>query len=194
MSQFAHKIPSTLTIILSNPVLIRDFSLPSPDEVMKPKPRGLFHSLVKSSVIRHYRIAYERHKIRNVNQEPIPELAAEEHDAPRESDFDGDKSEPIRPTSREFTTPEESQPSKPSDETQSESQTQPLSIQLTMFKEKFGEEASNYEHRAGRPPASEAGQASYPRAPKISDGQTEATCPICRKILPADDFEGESWM
>ena len=161
---------------------------------MKPKPRGLFHSLVKISVIRHYRIAYEQHKTDEFNHKAIQELAEEGHDVPVEGDCDGYRPEPMRTTGKASTTPEESQPSKPSDDTQSESQTQPLSIQLTMFKEKFGEEASNFEPRAERPPPSEAGQASYPRAPKILDGQTEATCPICKKMLPADEFEGESWM
>ena len=183
----------------SIPMFIDERFLPSsPDEVMKPKPLGLFLSLVKSSVARHYRMAYERNETdkenkESENKESIPQTPAAEEPKSPENDLDRTKWGPKQPTT-EGPILEESQQSKPSEETPSESKTQPLSIQMSAFKEKFGEDASNSGPRAKQPTVSEAGVASYPRAPKISDEQKDATCPICKKVLPANEFEGLSWM
>jgi hypothetical protein len=177
------------------PMFIDERFLPSsPDVVMKSKPLGLFLSLVKSSVARHYRIAYERIETDKENKKSIPQAPAAEEPKSPENDLDRTKGGPKQPTTKGPIPLEESQQSKPSEETPSESKTQPLSIQMSAFKEKVGEDASNSGPRAKQPTVSETGVASYPRAPKISDEREDATCPICKKVLPANEFEGLSWM
>lgn len=161
--------------------------IPSPDEVLTTQPLGLFLALVKSSVVRHYRIAYERHENERENKKTIPQVLVEEEPEPPADGLDRVKQQSNRPETipqEGLQLPELLQP-KPREETESDTTPTPLSIQPDVFREKLGEDASS---SGSRIPVSEAGVATYPQAPKISEGQEHATCPICKKSLPANVF------
>ncbi|KAF8861598.1 putative subtilisin, partial [Acephala macrosclerotiorum] len=123
------------------PMFIRLEDLPSCEDIMRPKPLGLFFALVKCSVVRHYRIIYERNETDKDNKKALLEAPLAEEPKPPEDNSD-------RTTER---------PNK-------------------------------------RAPVSEAGIALYPRPPKLSEGQKDATCPICKKVLSANEFENLSWI
>lgn len=162
--------------------------IPSPDQILTSQPMGLFLALVKTFVVRHFRASYERKDNGSQNKKAPTQSHGEEEEQESGPDTTGQEKQ-----QQSQSTPQKaSQSSQSRDETQSETKTNPLSLQTNVFKEKMGEASTSGPR--GRRPVSEAGAATYPQPPKIMDGQTDAVCPICKRVQPVHVFEGPSWM
>ncbi|RDW85690.1 hypothetical protein BP5796_04015 [Coleophoma crateriformis] len=165
--------------------------IPSPDKIMAPQPLGLFLSLVKTSVIRHYRICYQRNIVQEDSKKPTPQVVSAKSIKPAAVDLNRAEQRLERADDLLHTR----YPELNTEITQSEAMSNPLTLETAEFKKKLGEDASGSGRRAERQLVSEAGVALVPSAPRMSDGQKSGTCPICRESLPANIFESRlSWI
>jgi hypothetical protein len=168
--------------------------LPSKDDIMASQPADLFLALVKSSVVRHFRILYERNRRdREREKHEKPENKTQKIEPP-EVGKTGNKLTPPGPDQTATAAP--NHPTDAEDETRSENQPTLLSIDTNEYKKGIVRtDSGDLRLRDKRgTPISEAGVAYLPPAPKIIEGQNEAVCPICRQVFPADDLRGASWM
>ena len=134
---------------------------------------------------RYYRIQYER-KHRTQGQPRWKSLASE----PQEP-----IAEPV-PIPQQAATLDQHVLHQPQRyEVRSEAPTQPLTVDADIVEDRLKEglSASLSYKTVNTAPVSETGEASYPKAPNIKEGQSEATCPICLKDFEADTFKGAKW-
>lgn len=152
-------------------------------------PAGLRELIYSSILHRYYRIRYERdHRNQEKprwEQPPIqqvPERIAERsaHPAPSLQPAASAQPEIIPEQTRD---------------TISEAQTQPLTVDEEIVREKLKEGLSATPSRRNMETASrsETGDALYPKAPEIRDGQKTAICTICLRDYEADVFKEQKW-
>ncbi|KAI8663493.1 hypothetical protein NCS57_00950500 [Fusarium keratoplasticum] len=179
------------------PLEISEDLIPTKDKLLAPRPDGLFLALVKTSIVRHFRILYERDRRDRENrglaapamETPTPQVSnpAEGDTIPRQFNLS---------QSNKLASGEANQTAERGDEAQSEKQPTVLSIDVDGFNTGIArtDSGSTSAHGKSASPVSETGVASYPRAPKIPDGQKEGTCPICKQVLPAEELKGANWI
>jgi hypothetical protein len=148
-------------------------------------PEELRQLIYTSILHRYYRIQYERsHREKELPRWQVTSFNVQEPD-------DGP-----RPVSQQFTTPDQHvKPPPHHNETRSEAPTQPLTVDTGILREEMKDLPSALpSHKSIYiAPVSETGEAWYPKAPEIKEGQLEAKCPICYRIHDADTFKGVKW-
>lgn len=178
-------------------IFIDEDLIPSKDDIMAPRPASLFLALVKSSVVRHFRILYERgRRDREKTKHSRPEDGTRETQGSKLLEEGKIERRPIqqRPSGTTAAAPNYS--TDVGDETKSENQPTLLSIDVDEYKKGIARTDSDSLGPRDKPapPISEAGVAFFPPAPKISDGEKEAACPICQQVFPAEELRGGRWM
>jgi hypothetical protein len=148
-------------------------------------PEELRRLIFTSMLHRYYRILYERKHW--TQEQPRREVIASE---PREP-----VSEPVLVSQQAGTLDEHVNHQPQRHEIRSEAPTQPLTVDAYIIKEKLKEglSASPSYKSVNTAPVSETGDALYPKAPEIKEGESEATCPICLKDYESDTFKGVNW-
>ncbi|KAI1086171.1 hypothetical protein F5B19DRAFT_182434 [Rostrohypoxylon terebratum] len=164
---------------------------PTPEQIMAPRPEGLFLALVKTSVVRHFKILYERNR-RDREQARIPEPVTgndmrQQFVSPRLSKS---ATGAVNPTAGQDRQDNDEQSVKPPTV---------LSIDVDCVNKEIARTDSGNAMTSEKsvdyvPPISEAGVTMYPMAPKISDGEKEGTCPICLQVFPAEELKGDKWI
>lgn len=179
------------------PLQMSEDLIPTKEKVLAQHPEGLFLTLVKTSVVRHFKILYERS--RRDKERKSTEAPAKRSSLPQDPNPVEDHTIQRQTQSNASEIHETNQTAPRSDEEQSEKPTE-LSIDENGLKAGIAGMGAGMgsENTSGRekvaPPISESGVALYPRAPKILDGQEEGTCPICKRVLPAEELKGVKWM
>ncbi|KAK4082401.1 uncharacterized protein Triagg1_2213 [Trichoderma aggressivum f. europaeum] len=164
--------------------------IPSEKKILQRHPKGLFLALIKTSIVRHFGILYERNR-RDKENKGLAALAMRSPKPQGSTPADGDT------ITAQYKSPQPNQPApgeanqaaKRDDEARSENQLTVLSIDVDRYN--TGRPTSD---EKPAPLVSEAGGASFPRAPKIPNGQTKGTCPICKQEFPAEELQGAKWI
>ncbi|KAI0188413.1 hypothetical protein F4808DRAFT_466166 [Astrocystis sublimbata] len=161
-------------------------------EVMAPRPEGLYLALVKSSLVRHFRILRDRNERGKLDKGKRPLNEATQMPQASES------------ITANTTTanPPEIKPSAAKqrvgqgDEERSATLSTMSSTGMDELQEATGptELDSTRAQKQFAPIICEADGASYPGEPKIPIGCEEGTCPICRQVLPAEELRGPKWI
>ena len=179
------------------PLEISEDLIPTKEKIMAPRPEGLFLALVKTSIVRHFRILYERNRRdREERRLASPAMGTQTPQVSEPTKGDTIPRQFILPQSNKSASGEANQTAERDDEAQSEKQPTILSIDVDGFNTGIARTDSGRTgvREKSAPPISEAGVASYLRAPKIPDGQKEGTCPICKQVFPAEELKGVNWM
>lgn len=174
--------------------------IPTKGQVLAQHPEGLFLALVKTSIVRHFRILYERNR-RDKEKRVLAALAALAMESPTlqgsnlaEGDAILKQVNPLQ--SNESALDKVNQTAERGDEARLEKQPTVLSNDVDDYSTgiaKIDSDSTSAHEKIARP-ISEAGVASYPRAPKIPDGQKTGTCPICKQVFPVEELKGVNWM
>ena len=170
--------------------------IPTEEVIMAPRPEGLFLALVKTSIVRYFRILYERD--RRAREKTRLASPAMETQTPQISEPVKEETTPrqfILPQSSKAASGKTTQTARRDGETQSVKPPTVLSIDVDGFNTGIvgTDSGSTGARKQPLPPVSEAGVASYPRPPKIPDGQ-KGPCPICEQVFPAEELRGVNWM
>jgi hypothetical protein len=181
------------------PLVVTKDHIPAKEKVLVQHPEGLFLALVKTSIVRHYRILYERSRNKKEKREPAapavsaPELSLPQGFNPPEGDTVPRQANHIQ--SNERAPDKANQTAEPSDEAQSETQPTVLSINVADYNAEIARIGSGSTNAHEKPALSisEAGMAAFPREPKIPDGHKTGTCPICRQEFPTEKLKGANW-
>lgn len=131
-----YSLPVRKLILGESSTEVSEHFVPTKEVLLAAFPEGLFLALVKSSIVRYFKILYERDQrdTGNRGETPVMQMLTQNVCDPAKED-------------------------------------------MTDF-----------------PTTSEAGVALCHRAPKIPDGQKTGTCPICKQILPAEEFKNSNWI
>lgn len=148
---------------------------------------ALAQQLIETFLYRHYRILYERSRQDLVSRLPVSHHVT---DPLSQSHVVADE----RP-SPSFTAGAEPKSTKiPERDAETRSEvTRPLTIDEKLVREKLAEDSSAQPQPASPLSVSETGAPSYPNPPHIPEGQTEAKCPICHRMLLAEELERHQW-
>lgn len=171
--------------------------IPTKEKILERRPEGLFPALVKTSIVRHFRILYERDRRDREKRELL--AATMRSSTPQGANpADGDiiTGQYKSPQLNKSTLGEVKKTAERDDEARSENQLTELSIDVNRYNTGIAgiDSASPTSDEKPAPPISEAGVASFPRAPKIPNGETKGTCPICKQEFPAEELQGAKWM
>ncbi|PTB51390.1 hypothetical protein M431DRAFT_19399 [Trichoderma harzianum CBS 226.95] len=167
------------------------------EKILKRRPEGLFLALVKTSIVRHFRILYERdRRDREKRVLLAPAMRSSTPQGANPADDDTIAAQYKSPQSNKSAPGEANQMAKRDDEARSENQLTELSIDVDRYNTGIAgiDSTSPTSDEKSAPPFSEAGVASFPRAPKIPNGQSKGTCPICKQEFPAEELQGAKWI
>jgi hypothetical protein len=145
--------------------------------------------LIHTSILhRYYRIQYRRkHRTEEtprweVRPQHAPEPVAEPQTQPIATHRPAVMDEPMDRSPQRY-------------EARFDAKSEPLTVDEGVIEEKLKEGLSAPPSRKPVDSASvsETGDALYPKAPEIREGQSKGTCPICLKEYDAGIFEGLKW-
>jgi hypothetical protein len=145
--------------------------------------------LIHTSILhRYYRIQYRRkHRTEEtprweVRPQHAPEPVAEPQTQPIATHRPAAMDEPMDRSPQRY-------------EARFDAKSEPLTVDEGVIEEKLKEGLSAPPSRKPVDSASvsETGDALYPKAPEIREGQSKGTCPICLKEYDAGIFEGLKW-
>ncbi|KAL5089321.1 hypothetical protein Trisim1_005883 [Trichoderma cf. simile WF8] len=171
--------------------------IPTKEKILERYPEGLFLALVKTSIFRHFKILYERdRRDREKRGLAAPAMRSSTVQGSTPADGDTTTGQYKTPQSNKSVSGEANQTGERDDEARSKSQLTELSIDVDHYNTGIAgiDSASPTFDEKSAPPISEAGVASFPRAPKIPNGQTKGTCPICKQEFPAEELQGAKWI
>jgi hypothetical protein len=183
--------PEGMTLEISEDVI------PTKEKIMAPRSEGLFLALVKTSIVRHFRILYERNRRdREKRGLASPGMETQTPQFSKPAKGDSISRQFNLSQSNKMVSGEAIEATERDDKARSEKPPTELSIDVDGFNKGIArtDSGSTGAREKSGSPISEAGVASYPREPKIPDGQTEGTCPICKQMLPAEELKGAKWM
>ncbi|QYT06300.1 hypothetical protein H0G86_013158 [Trichoderma simmonsii] len=178
------------------PLEIADL-IPTKEKVLAQRPEGLFLALMKTSIVRHFRILYERGRIdREKKLLAAPAMKASKSQGSNLADGDTIQRQYGPSQSDKLVPHGANQTAERENETRSENQPTALSIDMDSYITRIArlESASTSAHEKSVPPIAEASVVSYPRAPKIPYGQKEGICTICRQVFPAEELKNANWI
>ncbi|KAK4065581.1 hypothetical protein Trihar35433_7701 [Trichoderma harzianum] len=167
------------------------------EKILKRRPEGLFLALVKTSIVRHFKILYERdRRDREKGVLLAPAMRSSTPQGANPADDDITTGQYKSPQSNKSASGEANQTAKRDDEARSENQLTELSIDVDRYNTGITgiESTSPTSDERSAPPFSEAGVASFPRAPKIPNGELKGICPICKQEFPAEELQGAKWI
>ncbi|KKP06886.1 serine/threonine protein kinase [Trichoderma harzianum] len=179
------------------PLEVLEDLIPTKEKILEQHPESLFLALVKTSIVRPFRILYER-DIRDREKRGLlaPDMRSSTAQGANPADGDTITGQCKSPQSSKSAPGEANQTAERDDEARSENQLTVLSIDVNRYNTEIAgiDSASPTSDEKSAPPISEAGMMSFPRAPKIPNGQKKGICPICKQEFPAEELQGDKWI